>query len=418
MDSGGNSVAKLIKPLTATQVSNAKPKDKMYKLFDGGGLFLQVNPTGGKYWKMKYRKDDGKEGLLTFGRYPAVTLEQARKKREEAKSQKASGIDPIEAKKQEKAEKRNRARNTFEAVARAWLDIHSTKIGSKGLRAYQSLLEKYAFPLIGSIPVKNLRAPDFLEVFRQIEAFGYSSTIKRARSSFSLIMRYAVAAGLADFDPIPALRGSLRTYRKKHYAAPIDPEEVGRVLRAIDTFPGTFAVRCALQILPYVFVRPGELRLAKWKDIDFEKREWRYTTGKTETPHIVPLCSYVISILKQLHTMTGAAEYVFTSRSKSGNPIKRDTILEALRHTGIGKEIATAHGFRATARTLLEEALGERYDLIEHQLAHTVRDPNGRAYNRTTHLPERKRMMERWGQYLDNLRSGSLDVPPFIPTHM
>lgn len=186
----------------------------MYKLFDGGGLFLQVNPTGGKYWKMKYRKDDGKEGLLTFGRYPAVTLEQARKKREEAKSQKASGIDPIEAKKQEKAEKRNRARNTFEAVARAWMDIHSTKIGSKGLRSYQSLLEKYAFPLIGSTPVKNLRAPDFLEVFRQIEALGYSSTIKRARSSFSLIMRYAVAAGLADFDPIPALRGSLRTYRK------------------------------------------------------------------------------------------------------------------------------------------------------------------------------------------------------------
>ena len=411
-------MAKLIKPLTATQVASAKPKENMYKLFDGGGLFLQVNPTGGKYWKMKYRKEDGKEGLLTFGKYPAVTLELARRKRDEAKTQKAHGIDPAEAKKKEKAEKANRAKNTFQAVAVAWMEVHRTKLSPKGIYQYKNLLEKYAFPYIGTVPIRDLRAPDFMEVFRKIELLGHSSTIKRTRSAFSLIMRHAVAVGLADFDPIPALRGQLKTYKKKHYAAFTEPDDVGRLLRAIDTFSGSLAVGTALKILPYVFTRPGELRAAKWIDINFETKEWRYTAQKTGTQHIVPLCGYVISLLEQLRPLTGKSEYVFAGvfKSKAMQPISDDTIRRALRSVGITDDEATPHGFRATARTLLDEVLGERYDLIEHQLAHTVRDPNGRAYNRTHHLPERKRMMERWGQYLDNLRAGSTEIPPLIPS--
>lgn len=404
-------MARLIKPLTATQAANAKAKDRMYKLFDGGGLFLQVNPSGGKYWKMKYRKEDGKEGLLSFGRFPAVSLEQARRKRDEAKAQKAAGIDPIEAKKQEKAENLYNAKNTFEAVALDWLEVHSSKISIKVRHTYKRLLEKIAFPKIGTTLIKNLRAPDFLEIFRELEAEDKSSAIKRARSLFSLIMRHAVVIGVAEFDPIPALRGSLKTYRQKHLAAAVAPEEVGRILRLIDDSPASFPIKCALRILPYVFVRPGELREAKWRDIDFEKREWRYTTGKTSTQHIVPLCDYVITILTELRKLTGQNDYVFTSRS--GHPYGKDSLRMALRRTGVSDDMATPHGFRATARTMLEEILGERYDLIEHQLAHTVRDPNGRAYNRTTHLPERKRMMERWGKYLDNLRNGSLEIPPF-----
>lgn len=404
-------MARLIKPLTSTQAANAKPRDKMYKLFDGGGLFLQVNPSGGKYWKMKYRKEDGKEGLLSFGRFPAVSLEQARRKRDEAKAQKAAGIDPIEAKKQEKAEKLCNAKNTFEAVALDWLEIHSSKISVTVHHSYKRLLEKIAFPKIGTALIKNLRAPDFLEIFRELEAEDKSSAIKRARSLFSLIMRHAVTIAVAEFDPIPALRGSLKTYRQKHLAAAVTPDEVGRILRLIDDSPASFPIKCALRILPYVFVRPGELREAKWRDIDFEKREWRYTTGKTATPHIVPLCNYVITILAELRELTGQNDYVFTSHS--GHPYGKDSLRMALRRTGVTDDMSTPHGFRATARTMLEEILGERYDLIEHQLAHTVRDPNGRAYNRTTHLPERKRMMERWGKYLDNLRNGSLEIPPF-----
>lgn len=408
-------MAKLIKPLTATQITNAKPKENMYKLFDGGGLFLQINPTGGKYWKMKYRKEDGKEGLLTFGKYPAVTLEQARRKRDEAKTQKAHGIDPADAKKKEKAEKLNRAKNTFHAVALAWMDVHRTKLSPKGIYHYKSLLEKYAFPYIGSVPVKDLRAPDFLEVFRKIELLGHSSTVKRAKSAFSLIMRHAVAVGQADFDPIPALRGQLKAYRRQHYAACTEPEDVGRLLRAIDTFSGSSTIGSALKILPYVFTRPGELLNAKWADINFETKEWRYTANKTATQHIVPLCSYVISILEKLHQATGEGEYVFPGARKATQPINDDSIRRALREVGITAAETAPHGFRATARTLLDEVLGERYDLIEHQLAHTMRDPNGRAYNRTHHLPERKRMMERWGQYLDNLRAGSTEIPPFNP---
>jgi len=397
-------MARLVKPLTATQVANAKPKANMYKMFDGGGLFLQVNPSGGKHWKMKYRKNDGKEGLLTFGSYPAVSLEQARRMRDEARANKAQGVDPGTARREEKAERINRATNTFEAVARDWMDVHGTKVKPQTLHIYRVLLEKSVFPLIGKMPIRDMKAPDFLALLRRLEEQKQLYSVKRISIVCGLIMRFAVATGRADIDPMPSLRGSLRAHKTTHLASTTDPKQVGRLLRMIHAYPGSFVVSCALKIAPYVFVRPGELQHARWAEIDLETCEWRYTTSKTNTPHIVPLAPQVMEILKDLHDLTGQGEWVFPSMNQKGEPMGKTSMLAALRGMGIGPDEMTPHGFRAMARTLLDEVLGERYDLIEMQLAHMVRDPNGRAYNRTVHLAERKRMMARWAEYLDELR--------------
>lgn len=406
-------MARLIKPLTATQVSNAKPKAKMYKLFDGGGLFLQVNPSGGKHWKMKYRKNDGKESLLTFGSFPAVSLEQARKMRDEAKSQMALGIDPGIARQEAKAERTNRARNTFEAVTREWMEIHATKIRPQSVHRYEVELDKFVYPIIGKRPIAEMKGPDFLAMLHGIEAQGRLYAAKRVAILCGMIMRFAVATGRAEYDPLPSVRGSLRAHKTKHHAAMTDPKEVGRLLRTIDAYPGGLVVSSALKIAPYVFVRPGELQQAKWADIDFDVCEWRYTTSKTGTPHIVPLVPQVMKILNTLYAYTGHQEWVFPHQWQKGKPMAKTALLAALRSMGITGEEMTPHGFRAMARTLLDEVLGERYDLIEHQLAHMVRDPNGRAYNRTQHLAERHRMMRRWAVYLDNLRADRNGIPPF-----
>jgi integrase len=376
----------------------------MYKMFDGGGLFLQVNPSGGKHWKMKYRKDDGKEGLLTFGSYPEISLDQARRKREEARAHKAEGRDPGEVRRREKAERGERAKNTFEAVAKAWMEVHSTKVKPQTLHISKDVLQRFVFPIIGKMPIRSLKAPDFLDLMRRMEAQGHLYTAKRANIVCGMVMRFAVASGLADIDPLPSLRGSMKAYKGKHLASTTDPKGVGRLLRAIWAYPGSFVVQCALKIAPYVFVRPGELQHARWVDIDFDACEWRYTTFKTETPHIVPLAPQVMAILRELHPLTRQGEWVFPALYQKGQPMGKTTILAALRGMGITQEEMTPHGFRAMARTMLDEVLGERYDLIEQQLAHMVRDPNGRAYNRTVHLAERKRMMSRWAEYLDSLR--------------
>ena len=398
-------MARLKKPLTAVQVQNAKPKDSMYKMFDGGGLFLQVNPSGGKYWKMKYRKADGKEGLLTFGGYPEISLEQARRMRDEARAQRASGLDPGIVRQEEKAERRTRASNTFEAVSREWMEVHATKVKAQTLHIYRVLLEKSVFPLIGKRPIAEMKAPDFLALLRRLEEQKQLYSVKRISIVCGMIMRFAVAAGKAEADPTPALRGSLKAHKTKHLAAMTDPKQVGRLLRTIDAYPGSFVVSTALKIAPYVFVRPGELQHARWEDIDFDACEWRYTTSKTNTPHIVPLVPQVMKLLQELYAFTGNGEWVFPSQRQKGGPMGKTSMLAALRSMGIRDEEMTPHGFRAMARTLLDEVLGERYELIEHQLAHMVRDPNGRAYNRTVHLAERRRMMERWAQYLDELRA-------------
>ena len=331
-------MARLVKPLTATQVQNAKPKESIYKLFDGGGLFLQVTPAGGKHWKLKYRRDDGKEGLLSFGTYPDVSLEQARKKRDEARAQRAAGLDPAEAKRREKLERTDRAKNTFEAVAGEWLEVHSSKVAEKSLLRYKYLLEKYAFPLLGKMPVNSLKSPDFLEVMRRVEAMNHLASVRFIYSACGMVMRFAAATGRADFDPLPALRGSMKSHKPKHHAATTKPEEVGRILRILWQYRGTYVITAALKISPYVFVRPGELRKAKWEEIDFDACEWRYHVTKTNIPHIVPLAPQVMSILKELHPLTCHKEYVFPSLREARKPMSHSAIVYALRG-----EIGRAH---------------------------------------------------------------------------
>ena len=406
-------MARLIKPLTATQINNAKPNEKTYKLFDGGGLFLQVTPAGGKHWKMKYRQANGKEGLLSFGSYPALSLEQARRKRDEAKSQKVSGRDPGEVRRQEKAEVQSLAKNSFRSFANAWMELSRAKVAPQSFRNYKMIIENCLLPSLGDMHIKNIRPRDFLEVFRRVEAKGTIATSRKASQLCSAIMQYAIALGVIEIDPIPSISKLLKPYRANHFSAIIEPDELGELLIKIDNYAkekGSIIVRTAMKIMPYIFVRTTELTNAKWADINFETCEWRYTVNKTKTPHIVPLAPQVITLLQELKEHTGSNELVFPNARDNNRPISEVTMIAALRRMGITHKEMTIHGFRATARTILDEVLGERYDLIEHQLAHTVRDPNGRAYNRTSHLAERKRMMLRWAEYLDTLREKAREV--------
>ena len=398
-------MARLVKPLTAAQINNARPRETSYKLFDGGGLYLQVTPAGGKHWKMKYRQANGKEGLLSFGAYPALSLEQARRKRDEAKSQLVSGRDPAELRRREKAEMRSQ--NTFRAITSAWLDLTRAKVAPQSLGNYKTIIDKYLLPPLGDMPIQHVRPGDFLDAFRHIEAKGTIATSRKASQLCSSIMRYAIALGIVTIDPIPSINTLLKPYRAKHFPAIIEPGELGKLLNRIDAYGsgrGSVIVKTAMRIMPYIFVRTTELTHAKWRDMNFETCEWRYTVSKTKTPHIVPLAPQVVNLLRELKGYTGDGEFVFPNARDRSRPLSEVTLIGVLRRMGVKRHEMTVHGFRATARTLLEEVLGERYDLIEHQLAHTVRDPNGRAYNRTVHLAERKRMMVRWADYLDALR--------------
>ena len=400
-------MARLVKPLTATQVQNAKLKDAPYKLFDGGGLFLHVTPSGGKHWKMKYRQANGKEGLLSFGPYPAVSLEQARKKRDEARTQHAMGKDPGEVKRQERIELQTREKYSFRAVAGEWMKLAASKVAPQTMRNYTGIIERYLLPCLGEKYIRDIKPSELVDTLRKIEGKNIQSTCKKAAQLCSQIMQYAIALGLIEIDLIPSIRPLLKTHRVTHRAAILDPLELGKLLVKIDNYgayKGYYAVRCALRIMPYLFVRSKELITAKWADIDFEKCEWRYTVSKTKTPHIVPLAPQVMSIMEKLHAETGNGEFLFPGIRNHEKPICEVTLVNALRNLGYSSQEMTIHGFRATARTLLDEVLRERYDLIEHQLAHTVRDPNGRAYNRTQYLDDRKAMMIRWANYLDSLK--------------
>ncbi|WP_166257708.1 tyrosine-type recombinase/integrase [Marinobacter salicampi] len=392
-------------PLTDTAIRNAKSATKTQKLFDGGGLYLEVTPKGGKYWRLKYRFS-GKEKRLSLGVYPEITLKDARLRRDDARKLLANQVDPSENRKAQKAARQERSANSFETIAREWFKNKSqTWVPSHGNRIIRRL-ENDIFPWLGGKPVADIKAPELLSVIRRIEERGANETAHRALSECGQIFRYAVATGRAERDPSGDLRGALTPVKKKHFASVTEPEKVAEVLRMLDGYHGTLAVRCALRLAPLVFVRPGELRYAKWDDIDLGQAEWRYTVTKTETQHIVPLSTQAVEILEELQPLTGGGVYVFPSaRSPKGDrPMSDNAILSAMRRMDIGKEEMSGHGFRAMARTILDEVLGFRPDYIEHQLAHAVRDPNGRAYNRTAHLPERKKMMQAWADYLEQIK--------------
>lgn len=394
--------------LTDIQIRGLKPCPKPYRLFDGGGLYLEAAQNGGKYWRLKYRFK-GKEKRLALGVYPAVGLKAARAKRDAARAQLAAGIDPGAARKAAKSAEDD----TFEAIAREWFCKHvstwTQDTGDKTMRR----LQRDVFPSLGSRPVGEISAPELLVSLRRIESRGTGNIVHRELRTIGRIFRYAVACGRADRNPATDLEGALAPVTKGHYAAITEPREVGALLRAIDGYRGSFVVTSALKLLAYTFVRPVELRGAEWAEIDVQADEWRIPAErmKMKGDHIVPLSYQARTLLWNLGgvTVTGFGRYVFPGR---GCPtISENTLNAALRAMGFPKERMTAHGFRAMARTLLDEVLGVRPDIIEHQLAHVVKDPLGRAYNRTQHLAERRRMMQLWADYLDGLKNGAEVVP-------
>ena len=389
--------------LTDINIKKAKKREKSYKISDGGGLYIQIEPTGGKLWRYKYRFH-GKEKLLALGKYPDVSLQEARKRHSEAREQLAQGIDPSVVKKARKAAGAERAANSFEVIAQEWFD---TWKGNKSESHYSKIiasLKKDVFPYIGNRPIAEISAPEVLSVLRRIESRGVCETAHRAMGNISQVMRYAISTGRANRDPCPDLRGALKSATVKHMPTLADPVKVAELLRSIDGYNGGHIVRAALRFAPLVFVRPGELRAAKWADIDFDRAEWRFVTSKTKTEHLVPLSRQSLEILKDLHLLTSGGEFVFPN-VRPGRPISDATMNRALQTMGYdtANDICP-HGFRAMARTLLAERLGFRAEVIEHQLAHKVPDVLGTAYNRTKFLDDRRVMMQRWADYLDDLK--------------
>jgi len=395
-------------PLSDPACKNAKPKDKAYKLADEKGMFLLINPNGSKYFRLKYRFN-GKEKTLALGVYPETSLKTARENRDKARKQIIDGIDPNENKKAVKQSKAESAANSFEVIAREWYERNVGDKSTDHKKRVTGLFERDLFPYIGNKPITDLKAPELLAALRRIEARNAIETAHRALQVCGQVFRYAIATGRTERDITPDLRGSLMTIKGGHFSAVTEPKQAAELLRAIDGYSGSFVVKSALQLAPLVFVRPGELRQAEWEHIDFETKEWRYLVTKTQTPHIVPLSAQALTILQELKPLTGNGRYVFPSaRTPNGSrPMSDMALLAALRRMGISKDEMTVHGFRALARTVLDEVLGFRPDFIEHQLAHAIKDPNGRAYNRTAHLAERRKMMQSWADYLDGLKNGA-----------
>ncbi len=402
---------KRIMPLTDMKVLKAKSQEKQVTLFDGGGLFLLVTPSGGKLWRFKYRFD-GKEKLLALGPYPEISLAEARTKREEARTQLEHGIDPAAVRKAQK-EADTVETETFEVIAREWhAKFTPTWSATHGV-TMMARMERDLFPWMGTRPINEIKAPELLAILRRVESRGALETAHRIRTIAGQILRYAVATGRCERDCSGDLRGALPQPGEKHHAAITDPKEVAPLLRAIDGYQGGFVVRCALRLAPMFFVRPGELRQAEWAEIDLDEGAWNIPAHKMKMkqPHIVPLSAQAVAILAELRQFTGASRYVFPSGRSFSRPMSNNTVNAALRRMGYDKETMTGHGFRAMARTILDEVLQVRPDYIEHQLAHAVRDPNGRAYNRTAHLEGRREMMQTWADYLDGLKQGAQVLP-------
>ncbi|VBL88330.1 tyrosine-type recombinase/integrase [Burkholderia pseudomallei] len=398
-------------PLTDTAIRNAKPADKPVRLFDGGGLYLEIAPSGGKWWRLKYRFG-GKEKRYSLGVYPEVTLATARKKRDEAREKLAAGIDPGEAKKAEKRASLLAAAHSFEVVARGWMDERKTTVEPAQHDKTLARMENDVFPWLGKRPIAEIDAPEILVVLKRVDGRGARFTAHRIRSEISRVFRYGIKEGHCKADPARDLVDAIPPAQTTHFASITEPEKVGEMLRAFDGFTGTFPVLCALKLAPMLFVRPGELRKAEWAQFDLDKGEWRYFVNKTKTDHLVPLAAQAVTILRELHALTGEGVYVFPGARDRNRPMSEAAINAALRRLGYDTRTEiTGHGFRAMARTILHEELEEKPEVIEHQLAHTVPDSLGRAYNRTKFIKARRSMMQQWADYLDKIKAGAEIIP-------
>jgi integrase len=392
--------------LTDINIKKAKPGDKRRKLVDGGGLYVLIEPTGGKLWRFDYRFE-GKRKTLALGKYPDMPLQDARKRHQEAREHLAQDIDPAAAKQARKAAGAERAANSFEVVSREWFLRWKDDKAAGTISRALSALEKDVIPYIGSRPVAEIKTPDVLAVLQRIEDRGRINLARKVKDIISQTFRYAVQTGRAEYNPCDNLRGALKPVRGKNRPALTEPAQVAELLCAIDAYQGGPVVRAALRLAPLVFVRPGELRAAKWIDIDLDRAEWKYNVSKTKTEHHVPLSRQAVEILKDIQLLTGKSEYVFPGQ-RWGRPFSDMTINRALQTMGYDtKTEMTGHGFRAMARTLLAERLRIPENVIEHQLAHSVPDALGTAYNRTKFLDDRRHMMQAWSDCLDQLKQVS-----------
>lgn len=390
-------------PLTDIIVKNLKPKDKQYKVADEKGMFLLVKPNGRKYWRLKYRFAN-KEKMFALGVYPEISLKNARKKREGVRKQLADGIDPSQQRKLEKLTRHINSENSFESIAREWHD--TKKLGWTERHASYVIrrIEADIFPAIGFRPINEITAPELLATVREIEKRGAIDIAHRAMQTTGQIFRYAVATGRAERDITGDLRGALKTRKKKHYAK-LEESDLPEFAQKLQNYDGDLQTKLGLELLLLTFVRTGELRGAKWNEFDLSKKEWRIPAErmKMREQHIVPLSKQAIKILKKLEPISGFRDHVFPNRNKPMTFISENTLLYAIYRMGYHSR-TTAHGFRATASTILNEH-GFRSDVIERQLAHAERNKVRASYNHAQYLPERREMMQWWADYLDSIKS-------------
>lgn len=399
----------------------AKPNEKDYSINDGGGLSLFVGKTGTKLWRFVYTFT-GKRKKLAFGAYPNVSLEAARRKAEEARENIANDIDPSAIRKAAKdarlqtAENEKRINaglpviNSFEHVSREWLSATGHKVRDITQQKKIRRFELYVFPLIGSKPIAEIKSPDVFSIIKPLIAKNQLETAHRVNSEISAAYAYAIAHGFTDYDPAQPVAKQIPAQKVKHNAAVTEPKQVAQLLRDIFHYQGTFVVQCALRLSPYLFQRPGEIRQMEWKDIDLVAKEWRYFVTKTEVQHIVPLSNQAVTILEEIQPLTGSGRYVFPSSRGDDRPMSDDTVRTALKTLGYDSDVMSAHGFRTTASTLLNEQ-GWSPDAIERQLCHMPKDQVRAAYNRAQYLDERRRMMQSWADYLDELKAGAQVIP-------
>lgn len=395
--------------LTDAKLRILKPKAKLYRIADSAGLCIEVQPRGARYWRISYRFA-GKRKMLSLGVYPEVTLVEARRRRDNVRTQIADGTDPSAQRKLAKLTAHLANETAFEAVAREWLASRGDLADST--RKKTEWVLGMATPWIGTRPVGAITAPELLAVLRRVESLGKLETTQRLKQVCGQVFRYAVATGRAERDPSGDLRGALKTTKTRHHASITDPPKVGQLLRAMDGFNGSLVVSCALKFAPLVFVRPGELRKAEWSELDLDKAEWRIPAQrmKMRETHLVPLSVQAVAILRELHSLTGSGRYVFPSIRSMAQPMSENTITAALRRLGYTGDEMTGHGFRSMASTLLHEQ-GWPSDVIERQLAHAERNKVKAAYNYAEHLPQRRNMMQAWSDYLDGLKAGGKIIP-------
>ena len=396
--------------LTEITVKQAKARDKIYRLSDQGGLYLEITTTGNKYWRYKYRIAKGvarKEKRLALGVYPEVGLREARDRHREAHALVSAGTDPNRSKKEEKRFAETATLNTFGRIGQDWFDTQSPT-WSETHSVRQRRLFGTDLLALHSWKVGDIKAPDLLKVLRVVEARGALETARRTNQVAGQIFDHAIAMGMTEVNPALGIKKALKKPVSKHHAAILDPQKLGVFLRTIDDFHGSTIVRVALEVTPLLLVRPGELRHMEWNELSLGDGKWVIPASKTKRKrdHFVPLASQVVSLIRELEAYTGGGRYVFPSARGGSRPMSENAVLYAMRGLGVTKDDATPHGFRATARTIMAEQLGLRSDLIAHQLSHAVRDATGEAYNRTKFFPERTRLMQRWADYLDELKAG------------